>query len=314
MKRICRILQANFVVSAMCLLPLELSAQAVQTPRAAQLCVDLINQKRASIGVSPLSRWTEGESRAVQEALEDGRENTPHGAYRRRLASGVRETSAQNECSNDRSQTDEMILSCIASMWAEGPERHDGLTHGHYVNIANPAYTKVACGFALAPNGELWSVQDFVAEGSGAILPRSAGDAALSSEPMSPIEFDRVCVERTNRFRTVLRLPAYQPWGGGASCAASLASAYAAGSQPNSDQMGCLGSQSWGLSLCRSDGGSLREQLEGCVGRATGEGPGSASDPKHADYAYLASTSYTHTACGYVQAPNGVTTMVQIFK
>lgn len=45
-------------------------------------------------------------------------------------------------------------------MWNEGPGS-DFQTHGHYINMASTQYTKVACGFAVMPNGSVWAVQDF---------------------------------------------------------------------------------------------------------------------------------------------------------
>jgi hypothetical protein len=45
-------------------------------------------------------------------------------------------------------------------MWAEGPGT-DFSTHGHYINMSNPKYTKVACGYTTATNGKIWAAQDF---------------------------------------------------------------------------------------------------------------------------------------------------------
>ena len=33
--------------------------------------------------------------------------------------------------------------------------------HGHYVNMSNPSYERVACGFAKSADGDIWSVQNF---------------------------------------------------------------------------------------------------------------------------------------------------------
>jgi hypothetical protein len=52
------------------------------------------------------------------------------------------------------------ILGCLDMMWAEGPGA-DYSTHGHYINMSSPSYTKVACGFAVAANGTFWAVQNF---------------------------------------------------------------------------------------------------------------------------------------------------------
>jgi len=32
---------------------------------------------------------------------------------------------------------------------------------GHYINMSNPDYTEVACGFYTTPDGYVWAVQDF---------------------------------------------------------------------------------------------------------------------------------------------------------
>lgn len=45
-------------------------------------------------------------------------------------------------------------------MWEEGPGT-DHREHGHYNNMTNPEYTKVAAGFYTTPSGEVWGVQNF---------------------------------------------------------------------------------------------------------------------------------------------------------
>ena len=45
-------------------------------------------------------------------------------------------------------------------MWKEGPGT-DFSKHGHYLNMSSTKYTKVACGFFTAPNGQVWAVQNF---------------------------------------------------------------------------------------------------------------------------------------------------------
>ena len=44
-------------------------------------------------------------------------------------------------------------------MFAEGPGPFAG--HGHYLNMTAQGFTGVACGFASAPNGQTWIVQNF---------------------------------------------------------------------------------------------------------------------------------------------------------
>jgi hypothetical protein len=45
-------------------------------------------------------------------------------------------------------------------MWDEGPGEPFS-AHGHYINMTNPAYGMVACGFFETPSGAVWSVQNF---------------------------------------------------------------------------------------------------------------------------------------------------------
>jgi hypothetical protein len=45
-------------------------------------------------------------------------------------------------------------------MWAEGPGT-DYSMHGHYINMSNPQYTKVACGYYTTAKGQVWAAQDF---------------------------------------------------------------------------------------------------------------------------------------------------------
>jgi hypothetical protein len=121
---------------------------------AAQLCVDAINQYRASIGRAPLARWTDAETCVDDQGFADSQSGTPHSAF------GQCSEWAQNECPNWPGPPEQMIGNCLALMWAEGPGEPYS-QHGHYINMSNPSYTKVACGFAVLPNGRVWAVQDF---------------------------------------------------------------------------------------------------------------------------------------------------------
>jgi hypothetical protein len=120
----------------------------------AQICVDQINLHRASIGLGPLARWTAGEVCVSGESLHDSQTGTPHSAF------GQCSEWAQNECPGWPGTPAQMIPSCLQAMWNEGPGQ-DYSTHGHYINMTNPSYTKVACGFAIATNGSVWAAQDF---------------------------------------------------------------------------------------------------------------------------------------------------------
>jgi hypothetical protein len=114
-----------------------------------QACVDKINSLRASIGLPALQRWTSEEACVDGEAKADAQTGIPHSAF-----PGCGEL-AQNECPGWRGPASAMIGSCLDAMWAEGPGG------GHYFNMTNPSYSKVACGFFTTASGAVWATQDF---------------------------------------------------------------------------------------------------------------------------------------------------------
>ncbi|WP_437795251.1 CAP domain-containing protein [Sorangium sp. So ce693] len=121
---------------------------------AAQLCVDTINEHRATLGLPPLARWVEAESCSDEEAESDGNTGEFHGAF------GTCDENAQNECPGWGGPPDSMIVPCLQLMWDEGPGE-DFEKHGHYINMSSTRYTKVACGFHTFPDGSVWAVQNF---------------------------------------------------------------------------------------------------------------------------------------------------------
>jgi hypothetical protein len=123
-------------------------------PAAAEDCVEIINQYRASIGLSPYARWTDTEACVDDEARRDAEANQPHGSF------GSCSERAQNTCPGWPGTPESMIGSCLAAMWAEGPGS-DFSQHGHYINMSSTSYTKVACGFYVTASGRVWTVQDF---------------------------------------------------------------------------------------------------------------------------------------------------------
>jgi len=120
-----------------------------------QLCLDTINQYRATLGLKPYLRWGSKEACADGQAQSDSASGTAHGAF------GQCTESAQNECPGWPGPPEQMIPQCLAMMWAEGPGADFG-THGHYINMSSTSYTEVACGFYTMSDGTtVWAVQDF---------------------------------------------------------------------------------------------------------------------------------------------------------
>ena len=124
------------------------------SPDAAQRCVDGINSLRATQGLAPLARWLPSEACASGQAQDGYASGKAHGAF------GRCGELAQNVCPGWPGPVESMLGSCLQSMWDEGPGS-DYAKHGHYLNMTNRAYTKVACGSFTAPSGAVWAVQDF---------------------------------------------------------------------------------------------------------------------------------------------------------
>ncbi len=100
-----------------------------------------------------LGRQTDREACLDTEAQADGASGTAHGAF------GRCQEGAQNECPGWPGPLDQVIDKCLAQMFAEGPGPFAG--HGHYVNMTDPKFARVACGFATTASGQIWLVQDF---------------------------------------------------------------------------------------------------------------------------------------------------------
>ena len=122
---------------------------------ARQACVDKINAFRATLNLAALTRWTADESCADGQAKADSQANVAHSAF------GTCSESAQDECPGWPSVASIAggSTSCLDQMWAEGPGT-DYSKHGHYINMSNPAYKQVACGYYTTPAGKVWAVQN----------------------------------------------------------------------------------------------------------------------------------------------------------
>ena len=118
-----------------------------------QLCVDLINGYRATVGAAPYARWTSAETCADGQAQSDSvtyaQTGKPHGAF------GRCGESAQDECPGWGGPPATAIKGCLDMMWKEGPGG------GHYDNMSSTSRKRAACGFYILPSGSVWAVQDF---------------------------------------------------------------------------------------------------------------------------------------------------------
>ena len=114
-----------------------------------EFCWSQVNAFRAKINLPPLARWTEAEKCSDEQSVRDSKSGVAHGSF------GSCNEFAQNECPGNPGPTRESLVNCLQMMWDEGPGG------GHYDNMTNRRYTKVACGIHVTPNGAVWSVQNF---------------------------------------------------------------------------------------------------------------------------------------------------------
>lgn len=138
-----------------------------------QICIDKINELRATKNLPPLGAWVEQQACADAQASSDEASNTAHGAF------GDCGESGQNECLGAGPAG---IASCLESMWAEkdqagcsgcdacnaqyNPNCPDcdffgdttGDVCGHYVNMSALYFTEAACGFSSLGG---WDVINF---------------------------------------------------------------------------------------------------------------------------------------------------------
>jgi hypothetical protein len=126
---------------------------AESTGDFAQDCVDRINQFRWECQcLPPLMRWTDAETCSDEQSGNDQMTGAAHGNF------GACGEGAQNTCPNWPSESD-VVTGCLQAMWDEGPgEPFEA--HGHYINMSNPGYSKVACGFFSSDQG-VWANQNF---------------------------------------------------------------------------------------------------------------------------------------------------------
>lgn len=115
----------------------------------AEICVATINDYRKTKNLAPYARWDTAEACTDGQAKSDGSTGAAHGAF------GKCGEHAQNECPGWPGPSGTMIPKCLKAMFGEGPGG------GHYEAMMGK-YTKVSCGFAAAPNGQIWAVQNFL--------------------------------------------------------------------------------------------------------------------------------------------------------
>jgi len=140
-----------------------------------QVCVDTINEYRATLGLAPLTRA----SAALEQCSDQGANKDADIGIAHSSARDCPPLGAQNSCPNWRvgaATLAESLKSCLAGMWGEGEppqgvdqclaEYYAGnttcfMTYGHYINMSSPTSGTVACGFYDMGNNTYWMNQNF---------------------------------------------------------------------------------------------------------------------------------------------------------
>ena len=110
-----------------------------------EVCVTFINEKRASENKAALNPWYDASDCSESQAAADFNTNSPHDHF------GKCGEIAQNTCPGWPARSDFESQKRSAGWFSED---------GHYINMSNPTYTEVTCGFYLE-NGKLWANQNF---------------------------------------------------------------------------------------------------------------------------------------------------------
>ncbi len=125
------------------------------------LCVDTINQYRATKSLPPLDRWTSAEACVDSNAEIDGKANQAHKAFSSGQSCGA---YGQNECPGWGTNYASAVPGCLKMMWDEkdkavcsgcetcefpyqGCKNCEFQACGHYLNMKSTKFSKVACGF-----------------------------------------------------------------------------------------------------------------------------------------------------------------------
>jgi len=140
-----------------------------------QLCVDTINMYRMMAGVPALKRGTAAQEMCSDKgAMSDGTTMQAHAS-----AGSCPGLGGQNTCPgwgvggfSGNATVADALTKCLMQMWGEGMPPvsrqmciadYQGcfLKYGHYLNMSDPSYSVVSCGFFKMSNGSWWMNQDF---------------------------------------------------------------------------------------------------------------------------------------------------------
>lgn len=139
-----------------------------------QQCVDRVNMYRATLNLPALARATDQEACSDEGAKLDGDTKKAHGS-----AGKCKGLGGQNTCPGwgvgprtGNATLADALNKCLEMMWNEGEPpvsrqecqadyQNCFLKHGHYLNMTDTRYKRVACGFYQMSDGKYWMNQNF---------------------------------------------------------------------------------------------------------------------------------------------------------
>jgi hypothetical protein len=138
--------------------PSDAAADAGADDSSASACIAAINHYRALVDAAPVTRKTDEEACAVDQATKGAADLADSGTTTFHKYFGQCSEAYQNECWYSVDDVAAVIQWCMDAFWAEGPP-DSGINH--YSVMVDPASTQVACGFARLDGGGYWMTNDF---------------------------------------------------------------------------------------------------------------------------------------------------------
>jgi hypothetical protein len=151
-----------------------------------QVCVDTINMYRSTVNVMPALMPLARGTPADETCSDDGAKIDGDSGQAHKSAGMCMGYGGQDACpgwpvgGRGYATLEAALLDCLKKMWDEGEppvsrsecqKDYQGcfLKYGHYLNMSDPNYTGVVCGFYLMEDGMSWWMnQDFKSKPWGA--------------------------------------------------------------------------------------------------------------------------------------------------
>jgi hypothetical protein len=136
----------------------DASSSDASDDSSATTCIAAINQYRAMVDAAPVTRKTDEEACATDQATKGAADLADSGTTTCHKYYGQCSESYQNECWYSVDDVAAVVAWCMSAFYAEGPP-DSGINH--YSVMTDPKSTRVACGFAHLAAGGYWMTNDY---------------------------------------------------------------------------------------------------------------------------------------------------------